>query len=80
MPVETTFKLFASSALLVSGWFLRELWTAVQNLKEDLGVLEKELPVKFVQKEDYKVDISRILETLNKIYDKLDNKVDRKPS
>ena len=77
MSVDTLVQLFGGAALLVGGWFMREIWSAVQKLKEDIVILEKELPIQYVQKEDYKVDISRILETLNKIYEKLDNKADR---
>lgn len=61
----------------VAGWFLREMWTAVQNLKIDVSKLREALPKEYVQKDDYKGDIGRILTTLDKIYGKLDNKVDR---
>ena len=77
MSLDTMFQVGGGAALMVLGWFLRELWAAVQKLKEDLNLLEKELPLSYVQKEDYKTDIGRILTTLDKIYSKLDDKADR---
>lgn len=65
---------FATTAL---GWFARELWTAVQGLKADLATLRAELPKEYVAKDDYKVDIGRVHELLDKIYDKLEAKADR---
>jgi len=64
----------ASSVL---GWFAREMWSAVKELKADLAKLREELPRSYVMKEDYRRDIYEIKEMLNKIFDRLDNKVDK---
>jgi hypothetical protein len=77
MTMDTMLQFGGGAVLMVGGWFMRELWSAVQKLKEDLSVLEKDMPLKYVQKDDYKTDINRILDTLNKIYEKLDSKADR---
>ena len=80
LTVDQMLQLGVLAAMLVagvSGWFLRELWTAVKNLTDDLSKLKETLPVKYVQKDDYREDIGRILSTLDKIYIKLDNKLDR---
>jgi len=80
LTVDQMLQLGALAAMLVagvSGWFLRELWTAVKNLTDDVSKLKETLPVKYVQKDDYREDIGRILSTLDKIYIKLDNKLDR---
>ena len=39
--------------------------------------MERELPLTYVQKDDYKEDISRVHELLDKIYDKLETKANR---
>jgi len=57
----------------VIGWFLRELWAAVKELRSDLRELERD----FVRKEDYRSDINRVHELLDKIYEKIDAKADR---
>jgi len=57
----------------VAGWFARELWTAVQDLKNDLS----KLPLTYVARLDYKDDMREIKEMLSKIFDRLDNKADK---
>lgn len=61
----------------VGGWAVRTLWDAVQKLRSDLSDLERGLPETFVQKDDYRTDIGRVHELLDKIYDKLDRKADK---
>jgi hypothetical protein len=77
MDNQSLFNLIAGTALTVTGWFARELWTAVKELKADLAKLREDLPRQYVIREDYKSDIRDIKEMLNKISDKLDNKVDK---
>ena len=59
--------------MAVAGWFARELWTAVQDLKTDLS----KLPTIYVARQDYKDDMREVKEMLGKIFDKLDHKVDK---
>lgn len=66
-----------SSISLVTGWFARELWTAVKELKSDLAKLREELPKEYVAKDDYKADMREIKEMLGKIFDRLDSKQDK---
>jgi hypothetical protein len=61
----------------VLGWFAREMWTAVKELKSDLSKLREEMPRSYVMKEDYRRDIYEIKEMLSKIFDRLDNKADK---
>jgi len=61
----------------VLGFIMRELWTAVQKLRTDLSELQSTIPTLYVQKEDYKSDINRVHDFLDKIYDKLDRKIDK---
>jgi len=59
------------------GWFAREMWAAVKELKNDLAKLREELPREFVMREDYRSDLKDIKEMLSKIVDKLDHKADK---
>jgi len=61
----------------VLGYAIRELWSATQKLRQELSDLEGQLPLLYVQKDDYKEDIGRIMDQLDRIYNKLDKKVDR---
>ena len=61
----------------VTGWFARELWTAVKELKSDLAKLREDLPRTYVARDDYRADMREIKDMLGKIFDRLDGKVDR---
>ena len=70
---QQTINLILGACMAVAGWFARELWTAVQDLKNDLS----KLPTIYVARLDYKDDMREVKEMLGKIFDKLDNKVDK---
>ena len=61
----------------VLGWFARELWAAVKELKTDLASLREDLPKEYVAKDDYREDIKEIKLLLAKIFEKLENKADK---
>ena len=61
----------------VLGWFARELWSAVKELRGDLSKLREDLPKNYVVRDDYKNDLNEIKSMLGKIFDKLDNKQDK---
>ena len=61
----------------VLGWFARELWAAVKELKSDLASLREDLPKEYVAKDDYREDIRDIKAMLAKIFEKLEAKADR---
>ena len=61
----------------VLGWFARELWAAVKELKADLAKLREELPREYVARDDYREDIRDIKAMLEKIFEKLEQKADK---
>lgn len=67
----------AGAAFSALGWFARELWSAVNDLKGDLAKLREELPKTYVTREDFKTDVRDIKDMLSKIFDKLDHKADK---
>lgn len=67
----------ASLAFTLLGWFARELWVAVKELKADLAKLRESLPKTYVMREDYKDDVREIKDMLSKIFDQLNNKADK---
>jgi cell fate (sporulation/competence/biofilm development) regulator YmcA (YheA/YmcA/DUF963 family) len=70
---QQTINIIIGACLTVAGWFARELWTAVQELKDDLG----KLPLTYVTRQDYKDDMREVKEMLGKIFDRLENKADK---
>ncbi len=73
MMDQQTINLILGACMAVAGWFARELWTAVQDLKNDLS----KLPTVYVVRQDYKDDMREVKEMLSKIFDRLDNKADK---
>ena len=61
----------------VLGWFARELWAAVKELKADLAKLREDLPKEYVLRSDYREDIRDIKAMLSKIFEKFENKADK---
>jgi len=70
---QQTINIIIGTCLTVAGWFARELWAAVQELKTDLS----KLPLTYVTRQDYKDDMREVKEMLNKIFDRLENKADK---
>jgi hypothetical protein len=59
------------------GWFARQVWDSVQNLKQDIKQIEIDLPTHYVRKIDLDARLDRLEATLEKIFYKLDNKADK---
>ena len=77
MDTQALINLLGGAALMVAGWFLREMWDAVKELRNDLSLLKIELPKEYVLKTDLDKRMDHIEEMLQRIFDKLDNKVDK---
>jgi hypothetical protein len=50
MENQQFINLFFGVGLTVMGWFARELWAAVKDLKTDLAKLRENLPKEYLQK------------------------------
>ena len=61
----------------IGGWFARQVWDSMQQLKRDLKELEVSLPKEYVRKDELMHTLSRIEQTLSKLFDKLDGKADK---
>ena len=65
------------AVLTVAGWLMREVWGAVKELQRDLSKLEAALPKEYVLKDDLDKRMQHIEDMFQRIYDKLDGKVDK---
>ena len=77
MDFNFILNIILGSALAIGGWFVRQMWDAVQNLKDDLKRIEVELPTNYVRKSDLDARLDRLELALDKIFEKLDNKLDK---
>ena len=77
MENQHLINMFLGIGMTVGGWFARELWGAVKDLRADLAALREDLPKEYVAKDDYREDIREIKALLERIFEKLDAKVDK---
>ena len=77
MELQQLINVILGATMSVVGWFARELWSAVKELKYDLSKMREDLPKTYIARDDYKDDIRDIRDMLSKIFDKLDNKQDK---
>ena len=57
---------------VVIGWFCKELWTAVQELKDDLGELRNHVADNYLRKDDFTSRWDEVVKAVHRIEDKLD--------
>ena len=77
MEMQQIIDLGLGAVMAVIGWFAREMWGAVKELKSDLSKLREDLPKSYVSKDDYREDIRELKEIMNKVFDRLENKQDK---
>lgn len=77
MDLQTLINIGAGTALTVMGWFARELWGAVKELRVDLSKLREELARDYITKNDFKDAVKDLRDFLERIENKLDRKQDK---
>lgn len=78
MEMQTLINFTAGAVLSGLVWFAKELWNACKELRADLHSLEVNLPENYVKKTDLDTRMAHIETMFQRIYDKLDEKVDKK--
>ena len=77
METQSIMNFISVSAIAVGGWFAREIWGAVKELRRDLHAIETDLPKTYVSKFDMDKRMDHIEAMFQRIYDKLDGKADK---
>ena len=74
---QSIINLLIGTVLAVLGWFARQLWDAVQDLKRDITKIEVDLPTHYVRKDELETRFDKLEVMLNRIFEKLDSKADK---
>ena len=84
MDFQFMINLGGATAIGVGGWFARQLWDSVKELKNDVASIRLHMSENYVKKsevDNFRQDMDkrfdRIELLLDKLYDKLDSKVDK---
>jgi hypothetical protein len=73
MDGQSLFNLVVGVAAFFGGWTLNNITRMLNRIDDDI----REIPLTYVSKDDYKTDIAEIKGMLGKIFDRLENKVDK---
>ena len=73
MENQTLINLAFGIAGAFGGWILNSLSRSIIRIEDRIA----EMPLQYVTRDDYRNDINEIKGMLSKIFDKLDNKVDK---
>jgi hypothetical protein len=77
MEPQSLLNIVSIAAIASGGWFAREIWGAVKELRKDLHEIEVDLPKSYVSKLDMDKRMDHIEDMFKRIYDKLDGKADK---
>ena len=77
MDAQSIINFAGGASLAVGGWFARQLWDALAELRRDMHALEIDLPKNYVRKDEFANAVTRIETMLEKIFDRLNEKVDK---
>lgn len=73
METQFIFNIAVSVAGFFGGWILSHIYRAIERLDTDI----RNMPARYVRRDDYRDDMGEIKTLLGKISDKLDHKVDK---
>lgn len=77
MDTQTMINVALGVLLAVAGWFCRQIWDAVKELRDDLHRIEVDLPSHYIRRDEFSEGMREIKEMLGKIFEKLDAKADK---
>jgi hypothetical protein len=73
MEMQVLFNIVVGVAAFFGGWSLNQITRSIERLDEDV----RKMPLNYVTQTTYQRDIDDIKNMLGKIFDKLDEKVDK---
>jgi surfactin synthase thioesterase subunit len=78
MEPQTLINFALGAFLALIGWLARQLWEAVERLKNDIHQLEVELPSRYVRREEFSEALKEIKDLCRQIFDKVESLEKRK--
>ena len=78
MDLQAIYNIGIGVVLAGIGWFAREIWGAVAELRRDLRQIEIDLPSNYLRKDEFREGLNEIKGILNEIFRKIDDIKDKK--
>lgn len=67
MEWQTVINIIGGAVLTAVGWFAREIWDAVKELRKDIQRIENNLPEVYVRRDDFKHAIDEMKVDLREV-------------
>jgi len=77
MELQSLLNIGVGAILAGIGWFSRQIWEAVNELRKNVHEIEVDLPKSYVRKDEFADSVKEIKAMLEKIFDRLENKADK---
>ncbi len=78
MDLQAIYNIGLGAIVAAIGWFARELWGAVAELRRDVKQIEIDLPSNYLRKDEFREGLNEIKGILREIFVKIDDLRDRK--
>lgn len=78
MDHQTIINLVLASAFGGLGWFGREIWAALKELRDDIHKLEVDLPNHYIKRDEFREGIKELKELFAEAFKKIDDLRDKK--
>ena len=78
MDPQSIYNIGLGAIVAGMGWFARELWGAVAELRRDVKQIEIDLPSNYMRRDEFREGINEIKSILREIFVKIDDLKDRK--
>ena len=73
MEAQSLINIIAAIAAFFAGWMINSITRSIDKIEDKLNAV----PIDYVSKNDYKDDLKRVYEMLDKIFARLDDKADK---
>jgi hypothetical protein len=77
MDTQTTINALFGIVSFLSGFLLKATWDALKELRVDMATLRQSIADNYVRRDDFREHSDRVMNLLDKIYEKLDGKEDK---
>ena len=77
MDLQNIFISVFPLVFIAIGWFCKEIWSAVQQLKKELAQLRNHVSENFMRRDDFSERWDEIIKSLHRLEDKLDKMKDK---
>lgn len=78
MDIQAIINIVVLLAVGVGGWFAREVWNAVKELRKDIHQIEVDLPSNYIRRDEFHEGLKEIKDICRQIFEKVDSLEKRK--